>query len=51
MFELMLIEIFVNAAVLRLILFLIAKHEADYSFSKVAMTTAGIGLQGFHDEI
>ncbi len=45
--ELLFIEIFVNAAVLCLILFLIAKHEADYSFQKVAMTTAGISLGSF----
>ena len=47
MFELMLAETFVNAAILCLLLFLIAKHEADFSFSKVAMVVAGIQLGGF----
>jgi len=47
MFDLMIIEILIDAAVLSLILFLVAKHEADYSFGKVAMVTAAIGLGSF----
>jgi hypothetical protein len=45
--ELMLGEIFLDAGILCVILFLVAKHEADYSFAKVAMVTAGIGLGSF----
>jgi len=47
MLEFMLGDIFVNAAVLCLILYLVAKNEADYSFAKVAMVTAVIGLGSF----
>jgi hypothetical protein len=36
-----------NAVILCLILYLVAKHEADYSFAKVAMVTAVIGLVAF----
>ena len=44
MIELMFVEIAAKALVLCLILFLVARHEADYSFLKVAMITAAIGL-------
>ena len=44
MLELMLIEVFVKAFVLCGLLYLIAKHEADYGFQKVAMVTAGLAL-------
>lgn len=37
-------QIIIEAAVLCLILRLIAKHEADYSFAKVAMVTGGMSL-------
>ncbi len=47
MFELMLAETFVNAAILCTILYVVAKHEADFSFSKVAMVVAGIQLASF----
>jgi len=40
-------EVFLKAAVLSLILYLLARHEADYGFQKVAMVTAGITLGGF----
>lgn len=42
MIELMLIEIFAQALILCLVLYIVARHEADYSFPKVAMVTAGI---------
>jgi len=35
-------QIFLEAGVLCLLLYLVARHEADYSFQKVAMVTAGI---------
>lgn len=35
-------QIFLEAGVLCFLLFLVARHEADYSFAKVAMVTAGI---------
>ena len=41
---LMVLEVFLQAAVLCTILFVVAKHEADYSFQKVAMVVAGIVL-------
>lgn len=44
MIEIMFIEIIAKALVLCLILYLVARHEADYSFHKVAMVTAAIGL-------
>ncbi len=47
MFELMLAETFANAAILCTLLYLIAKHEADFSFAKVAMVVAAIQLAGF----
>jgi hypothetical protein len=47
MFDLMIIEILVDTAMLTLILFPVARHEADYSFGKVAMVTAAIGLGSF----
>ncbi len=37
-------EVFLNASVLCVLLFMIAKYEADYSFPKVAMVTAGLVL-------
>ncbi|MBT3191771.1 MAG: hypothetical protein HN341_04385 [Verrucomicrobia bacterium] len=43
----MLGDIFVSAAILCVILHLVAKHESDYSFAKVAMVTAAISLGGF----
>jgi len=42
MITIMAAQIFIQAGVLCLLLYLIAKHEADYSFTKVAMVTAGI---------
>ena len=51
MFELMLAETFVNAAILCAILYLVAKHEADFSFSKVAMVAAGIQLIAFLTQV
>lgn len=42
--ELAIGQVFFEAAVLCIILYLVARHEADYSFAKVAMVTAGIGL-------
>jgi len=47
MFELMLAETFLNAAILCTILYVVAKHEADFSFAKVAMVVAGIQLASF----
>lgn len=47
MFELMLAETFVNATILCTILYVVAKHEADFSFAKVAMVVAGIQLVAF----
>ena len=40
MFEFMIGDVFLNAAILCAILYLVAKHEADYIFAKVAMVTA-----------
>jgi hypothetical protein len=40
--ELMIAEVFFKAAVLCSILYAFARHEADYSFQKVAMVVAGI---------
>jgi uncharacterized membrane protein len=37
-----LVEVFLNASVLCVILYAVARHEADYSFSKVAMVSAGL---------
>jgi hypothetical protein len=51
MFELMLAETFVNAAILCGVLFLVAKHEADFSFSKVAMVAAAIQLVAFLTQV
>ena len=42
MIEMMLAQVFLEAGALCLILYLVARHEADYSFAKVAMVTAGI---------
>lgn len=42
MIEIMLAEIFLKAFVLCGILYLVARHEADYSFQKVAMVVGGI---------
>lgn len=47
MMSFLIAEIFLKAAVLSLILYAFARHEADYSFQKVAMVTAGIALGGF----
>ena len=47
MFEFMIGDAFLNAAILCAILYLVAKHEADYSFAKVAMVTAVTGLGAF----
>ena len=44
MITLMLAQIFVQAFILCTILYVVARHEADYSFSKVAMVSAGITL-------
>jgi len=44
-------QIFLEAFLLRLILLLVARHEADHSFAKVAMVTAGITLGGFLIEV
>ncbi|MFH0879837.1 MAG: hypothetical protein V2A34_09005 [Lentisphaerota bacterium] len=44
MFVGMLFDIFVNAFVLCGILFLVARHEADFEFAKVAMVSAFISL-------
>ena len=44
MISLMVLEIFLQAAVLCTILYAVAKYEADYSFQKVAMVAAGIAL-------
>lgn len=43
----MVVQIMIQAAILRAILMLIAKHEADTSFAKVAMVTAGISVGSF----
>jgi hypothetical protein len=40
-------QIFIQAAVLCGILYVVARHEADYSFAKVAMVTAAIGVGSF----
>ena len=40
----MILQVFMQAAVLCGILYAIAKYEADYSFQKVAMVAAGIAL-------
>ncbi|MCE9615268.1 MAG: hypothetical protein K8T26_13435 [Lentisphaerae bacterium] len=42
--ELMIGEVFLKAAILCGLLYFIARHEADYSFQKVAMVTAGLML-------
>lgn len=42
MLTLMLAQIFLEAFVLCIILYLVAKHEADYSFAKVAMVTGAV---------
>jgi len=47
MLELSITEVFIDAAILSALLYLIGKHEADFSFAKVAMVTAGIGLGSF----
>ncbi len=47
MLEFMIGDIFTNAAILCAILYLVARHEADYSFSKVAIVTAITGLGAF----
>jgi hypothetical protein len=47
MFEFMIRDVFLNTAVLYTILYLVAKHEADYSFAKVAMVTAVTSLGAF----
>ena len=44
MFVFQLAEILFKAGILCLLLYLVARHEADYSFTKVAMVTAGITL-------
>lgn len=44
MFTIMFIGVMVKAALLCGLLYAVAKHEADYSFSKVAMVTAGLAL-------
>ncbi len=44
MMELMVGEIFLKALVLCGILFLVARHEADFDFKKVALVTCGITL-------
>ncbi|MCK5849773.1 MAG: hypothetical protein KAH23_02565 [Kiritimatiellae bacterium] len=41
---LMIVQVFMQAAVLCGILYVVAKYEADYSFQKVAMVAAGITL-------
>jgi hypothetical protein len=47
MFEFMIRDVFLNTAVLYTILYLVAKHEADYSFARVAMVTAVTSLGAF----
>jgi hypothetical protein len=47
MITLMVGQVIVQAAILSLILYLVARHEADYSFSKVAMVTAGTTVGSF----
>jgi hypothetical protein len=45
--NLLAVQIFIEAAILCTILYIVAKHEADYSFAKVAMVTAAIGVGSF----
>lgn len=47
MMELMIGGIFLRALVLCGILFLVARHEADFAFSKVVLVTCGITLGSF----
>lgn len=46
MLELMIAEVIIKAIVLSTTLYLIARHEADFSFSKVSMVVAGIVMLG-----
>jgi len=39
--------ILITAALLSLIMFAVARHEADYSFPKVALISLGLGLTNF----
>ena len=41
------ISIIINAAILSLIMFAVARHEADYYFPKVALISLGLGLCQF----
>lgn len=45
--ELMIVEILFKALILAAILYIVARHEADFEFSKVAMVVAGITLGTF----
>ncbi len=47
MFEFMIGDVFLNAAILCVILYLVAKHEAEYSFARVAMVTTVTSLGAF----
>lgn len=49
--ELMVAEIFIKAFVLCALLYLVARHEADFQFAKVAIVTAGITLGSFFIEV
>ncbi|MFO7871779.1 MAG: hypothetical protein R6V03_10155 [Kiritimatiellia bacterium] len=44
MITIMMAEIFIEAGLLCAILYFVARHEADYSFAKVAMVAAGISV-------
>jgi hypothetical protein len=44
MIEIAIAEVFIKAAVLCFLLYIVARHEADFSFQKVAMVVAGITL-------
>lgn len=39
--------IIITAALLSLIMFLVARHEADYSFPKVLLISLGVGIVNF----
>ncbi len=51
MITMMVGQVIVQAAILCLILYVVAKHEADYSFPKVAMVTAGTTVGSFFIQI
>lgn len=42
--QLMIVQVFIEAAILCGLLYAIARYEADYSFTKVAMVVAGLSL-------